>query len=109
MSSFTINGKNYTGNSIRILGNEVWVDGRKVDPQPEPENGILRVDFTGHCQSLVSDAPVTVTGNVGDVRSGGSVHCGNVERDVHAGGNVNCGDVLGHVSAGGNVVRGGHR
>lgn len=105
MSNFTINNRSYTGNSIRVLGNEVWVDGVKVDPQPEPENGILRIDISGSIDTLISDANASITGTVGTVRANGNINCGNVERDVHAGGNINCGQVLGNVSAGGNVVR----
>jgi hypothetical protein len=105
MSNFTINNRTYIGNSIRVLGNEVWVDGVKVDPQPEPENGILRIDINGSVDTLISDANANIHGNVGTVRANGNVQCGNVERDVSAGGNIHCGQVLGNVSAGGNVVR----
>lgn len=105
MSNFTINNRTYSGNSIRVLGNEVWVDGVKVDPRPEPENGILRIDINGSVDTLISDANANIHGNVGTVRANGNVQCGNVERDVSAGGNIHCGQVLGNVSAGGNVVR----
>lgn len=106
MSNFTINGRTYSGNSIRVLGNEVWVDDRKVSPQPEPENGILRIDFHGTIESLVTDASIKVDGTVGTIRTTGNVQCGNVERDVQAGGNVQCGNVLGNISAGGTLVMG---
>jgi hypothetical protein len=105
MSNFTINNRTYSGNSIRILGNEVWIDGKRVKPQPEPENGILRIDINGSVDTLISDANVHLTGTAGTVRASGNVQCGNVERDVSAGGNIHCGQVLGNVSAGGNVVR----
>jgi len=105
MGILTINGKTYTGNSIRISGNEVWIDGRKADSQPEPINGVLTVNINRSIESLYTDFNVNMTGSVGNVDSSGNVNCGNVAGNVKSQGNVICGNVSGNVLAGGNVIR----
>ena len=104
MQNITINGKSYIGNSIRVTNNEVWIDGIRANPQPLPDNGILRIDLNGSIESLTSDSSVNVVGQVGQVRASGNVQCGDAG-SVYASGNVICRNVSGNVSAGGNVIK----
>jgi cytoskeletal protein CcmA (bactofilin family) len=105
MNVVIINGKRYEGGrSISVNGDSVYIDGKKVDSKPN-EDGILEVRIEGGAISVVSDASVTVNGDVhGDVKAGHSVHCKNVEGSVRAGHSVNCGNVGGDVDAGHSVM-----
>ena len=101
MSSITIDGKTFSGNSVSIVDGKVTIDGVVQDGTLE---GVVELHITGTLGSLRTDGSVHMKGNVeGDVDAGGNVNCGDVKGDVDAGGNVNCGDVKGDVDAGGNV------
>lgn len=94
----TINGKTYTGNSVEVRGNVVYVDGVRADAKPNGE-GILKVEVTGSPTSVHCDAPVSITGDVlGNVSSGPATIGGSVKGNVNAS-VVNCGDVGGNVNA----------
>lgn len=94
----TINGKTYTGNSVEVRGNVVYVDGVRADAKPNGE-GILKVEITGSPTSVHCDAPVSITGDVlGNVSSGPATIGGSVKGNVNAS-VVNCGDVGGNVNA----------
>lgn len=94
----TINGKTYTGNSVEVRGNVVYVDGVRADAKPNGE-GILKVEITGSPTSVHCDAPVSITGDVlGNVSGGPATIGGSVKGNVNAS-VVNCGDVGGNVNA----------
>lgn len=100
MSTVTIGGKTYRGNSIVVTGSNVIIDGKKVE---DGLTGIVELKIEGNIDRLETDCPVSVKGNVGSLKAGGSVNCGDVAGGVYAGGSVNCGNVGGDVSAGGSV------
>lgn len=100
--SVTINGKTYKGNNIKVVNDKVWVDGKRVDGEPDRKN-ILHIEVTGTLNNLDADGSVTCQDVYGNVDAGGSVQAGNVGKSVDAGGSVNCGNVGGDVDAGGSV------
>jgi hypothetical protein len=107
MAIFTLNGHTFTGGSVRVRDNEIWVDGKLVDAGASGEPRVLEVRILeGRINDLSADGYVTCGAVEGDVSAGGYVTCGAVGGDVSAGGYVRCGNVGGDVSAGGYVRRG---
>ncbi len=100
----TIDGKTFTGSSIRINGNKVTVDG--VEQSGELV-GDIQVTVNGNCESVEnSNGNVEVKGTVGTVRtSNGKITCGNVGGDViSSNGTITCGTVSGSVrTSNGNI------
>lgn len=96
-SSVTIDGKTFTGLSIRISGGKVIVDGVTQDGELV---GDISVTVNGNCESVEnSNGTVEVKGSAGSVRtSNGKVTCGNVGGDVtSSNGTITCGAVSGSV------------
>lgn len=104
--SVTINGVTYTGTTVKVVNNKVWVNGKRVDNAKPDKDGILTVKVVGILQNLHTDANVEAGLVQGNVDAGGSVSCDDVEGNVDAGGSVNCGSVGGDVDAGGSVNAG---
>lgn len=97
----SINGKVYHGNNLTIRGNDVFIDGQRIDDGKPDADNILRVEIIGSPVSVTSDCSVSVTGNVeGDISAGSSVNCGAVSGMVRAGTSVTCGDVGSTAKAG---------
>lgn len=101
----TINGKTYQGNSVSVVNNVVYVDGKRVDDKELPKT-ILQIDVQGTLGELKTDASVNCGNVTGSVEAGGSVNCDSVGGNVNAGGSVNCDTVRGSVNAGGSVIHG---
>jgi len=105
MTKITVNGKSYdipAGCSVSVVNNAVYVDGELV--QRTDSDGVY---ITGNVEILTTDkGSITVTGEVGTIKAGGSVSAGDVRGDVEAGGSVSCGSVAGDVKAGGSISYG---
>jgi hypothetical protein len=103
MAVFQINGMTYTGNDIRVVNDEVWVDGVKQLGKGGA-TGILEIKVvSGTIEKLVTDRSVNCNAVSGDVSAGGSVNCDDVGGNVKAGGSVNCDSIGGSLVAGGPV------
>ncbi len=102
MSSVTINGRTYVGNSVSVVNGTVIIDG--VAQGGDKLSGVVEVRILeGEVRDLRSDASITC-GNVnGNVNAGGSVVCNGVGGSVNAGGSVRAGSIGGSVMAGGSV------
>jgi len=105
MGTITINGKTYSGNSIQVSGNAVYIDGKLADEEGDSTTRIVKIIVEGDLVSVNAErGSVEVRGDVGTfVKAGGSVACKNVGGDADAGGSINCGNVSGDVDAGGSV------
>jgi hypothetical protein len=100
--SVIINGKTYEGSNIKVVNEKVWIDGKRVDAEPDSKS-ILHIEVTGTLHNLDAGGSVTCQDVAGYVDAGGSVHSGNIGGDVDAGGSVHCGKVGGNIDAGGSV------
>jgi len=99
MSTITINGNTYSGNSIVISNGKVIINGNDVTPNEKEINIVvhgntedLKID---HCNKIV------VNGNSKNIstKSGDIFITGNVEGSVQTmSGEVDCSDVSGSVS-----------
>ena len=99
MSSITINGKTYTGKSVSINGNDVYLNGKKVTPTDTLKVNII---VEGNIDTLDVDVAekIAVEGTVGSVRTtSGDVNIkGNVTGGVKTtSGTVKSGDISGSV------------
>ena len=102
MASIIINGTAYKGDGLVISNGRGVIEGCLV---VSGLTGIVEVRVEGTLQNFATDAAVTINGSVlGDVRAGGSVHCGNVGGNVTTGGDASCGPVEGAVVAGGDIT-----
>jgi hypothetical protein len=105
-SSITVNGTTYTGGSIHINGNQVFIDGVA---QNQVLTGPISLVVNGDCGDIDSGSgDIKVTGNAGKIRTGsGNVECGNVSGNIQTGsGDVQCTTVGGNISTGsGDVYR----
>lgn len=107
MATFTLNGRTFTGASVCVRDNEIWVDGNLVEAGPSNTQRVLEVRvLEGRINDLSADGYITCGAVEGDVSAGGYVTCGAVGGDVSAGGYVRCGTVGGDVSAGGYIRKG---
>ncbi len=113
MSSSTINGQTFSGQSVSFINGTVIIDG--VKQTMDKLQGVVRVEIKGDPANVTCDAPLVVTGDVkgnivadgpvtcndvgGNVDADGPVTAGNVAGDVRADGPVNCGKVGGKVVA----------
>lgn len=95
----TIGGTAYSGRSVSIKNNEVWIDGKKVqDIQQCPK---LEITIQGEVQELkCTSGDIRVMGNVGTLKTtSGDINCGNVGGNVNSvSGDVACLVVSGNVS-----------
>lgn len=101
--TITINGEQYSGNSVSIKNNDIYIDGVKVDRKDRigKSDGIT---IKGNVASIITDKSVKVDGVIiGNVKAGGSVSCDDIGGDVVADGSVNCDDIQGNVRAGGSI------
>lgn len=114
MGQVTINGKTYQGNSVSVIDNRVYIDGKLVEIDGKPAKSLksrvfgkddryLEVRVEGELMSLTSDLSVTCQNVTGDVKSGGSVSADDIRGNVDARGSVNADDIGGSVNAGGSV------
>lgn len=104
MGKVTINGKtiSFSGNSVCIQNNKVYVDGKLLTGEDAKEP--VKLVIEGEPVNVKTQGDIEVHGNVkGKVDAGGSVTCGDVGGTVDAGGSVHSGDVSGSVDAGGSV------
>lgn len=105
-SRVTINGRTYTGNSVEVRNDKVYVDGKLVDAGDLSNVRTLDVKVEGVLQELKADGSVEAQEVRGSISAGGSVTCGAVGQNVNAGGSVKCGAVGGRINAGGSVKHG---
>ena len=109
MMKVTVNGKRITvpggGGSISIVNGEVFVDGQRYTENEETKQ--VNIIIEGSCGSIQVDAcdRVEVKGDVrGNLEVNGSVTIhGNARENVRSGGSVRCGNVGGSINAGGGV------
>lgn len=98
MAKFVIDGKEFNGNSLRIAGGLVVVDGVT---QEGSVMGVVEVRVTeGVLGDISSDMSIYAGDVVGNVTAGMSVECGNVGGDVTSKMSVTCGTVGGDIDAG---------
>lgn len=97
-ATVVINGRSYSGRTVEIRHNKVFVDGKEADTEGI-KNVIITV--TGDLGSLHADncEHVVVHGQVGSVKTmSGNVQCEAVAGDVETmSGNITCGAVAGGV------------
>lgn len=83
MSRITHNGKTYVGNSISIVNNVVYVDGKKVEGDDSKE---INITVEGNIESLSVEAMVNTMEVKGDVTNlktvSGYINCRNVKGDI---------------------------
>lgn len=105
--TITINGKQYQGQSFRIDGDKVIIDGVQ---QEGSLCGPVSIQVTGDVQSIDGRTvqSIEVTGSCGSVKTvSGDVRCGPVAGNVQTvDGDVYCGDVAGSVKTVSGDVRG---
>jgi hypothetical protein len=99
MSTITINGNTYSGNSIVVTNGKVIVNGKDVTPDSKEIN----ISVQGNIDELKVDvcSKVSVTGNTKNVstKSGDIDIAGNVEGSIQTmSGDVDCGNVAGSIS-----------
>jgi hypothetical protein len=99
MASVSINGMTLTGNSIKVVQGNVFIDGKPVEVK-EAKSIVISVD--GSVDQLNVDAcdRVAISGSAGSVSTmSGDVKCGNVSGSVTTmSGDVDCGSIGGNVS-----------
>ena len=82
MSTMTVNGKIYKGNSIMMGNGNVIVDGVTMEKYGMENQHSYIVQITGNPQKIETMGSVTVTGDCGDINTMGSVNiggsCGNI-------------------------------
>lgn len=101
-SQIQVNGKNYTGGNISIVGDNVYIDGVLHDSF----DGTKKTEITVLCNvdKITSEESINIKGNVtGDVLASGNVNCDDIDGNVTADGNVNCDDIGGNARAGGTI------
>ncbi len=95
-----VNQTSYSGRSVTIINNKVYIDGKDVTPDAKEIN----ISVEGDIEKLEVDycSKLEVKGNVGSLRSGsGDVICGDVTNGLTTGsGDVTCGNIAGNVSTG---------
>jgi hypothetical protein len=94
----TINGKNYKGNNVSVINNEVFIDGKRADQTEDAK--VINITIEGSIQELDVDYcdKLEITGDCGSVTSkNGNIQVkGNVSGDVtNKNGNIVCRDVGG--------------
>lgn len=99
-STISINGKTYTGNSVKISNNKVYIDGKLQDTEDAKE---INISVSGNIKNLSVDAcdKVDVTGDIGTLKTmSGDVDIeGNVTGSIKTmSGDVDCGNVGGNIS-----------
>lgn len=93
-----IDGREFRGKNLSIVGNKVIVDGVEQDGELV---GDVKIDIHGDVDRIDAGiGSVTVSGNCGTISTmSGNVECGNVSGMVKTmSGDVTCGDVSGGVS-----------
>ena len=106
MGFFQILGRMFSGDSIDIVGGRVIIDGNEVDIEGltgTDTRKVVIVVKNGDIGSLRTDGSVSCADVKGDIVAGGSVNCDDIGGDLKSSGSVNCGDVGGSVEAGGSV------
>ena len=94
-----INGVVYNGNNLSIRGNKVIIDGKDVTPDSKSIQ--INVDSNIHTLEVDNCEKITVTGNVGNVKtlSGDVDITGDVSGSIQTmSGDVDCGSIGGSVS-----------
>ena len=99
MSTITINGNTYSGNSIVVTNGKVVINGKDVTPDSKEIN----ISVEGNIEELKVDAcnKVEITGDVSNVKtqSGDVEISGNVTGSIQTmSGDVDCGNVGGSIS-----------
>lgn len=118
MGTITINGQTFTGNNVSVknyngdmAGGRIIIDGVDVTEQAGNviSNNRITLVLEGDINVVETTQSVVVNGNVlRDVKSRGSVTCGDVHGDVDADGSTQVGgNVGGSIDAGGSVNVGG--
>lgn len=108
MATVTVNGKPYSGDSIRIRATgELEIDGVVVDTKEEPLTRVVKVVIEGEPANVSSECAVHCGDVAGSVTAGAYVKAARVTGDVMAGGNVAVNYVEGDIShVGGSVTVG---
>jgi len=99
MSTITINGNTYSGNSIVVTNGKVIINGKDVTPEGKEIN----ITVEGNIDELKVDAcnKVSVTGSVKSIitKSGDIEVTGDVDGNIQTmSGDVDCGHVQGSIS-----------
>jgi hypothetical protein len=97
MSSISINGTVYQGNSIVVTGNKVVINGQDVTPDAK----VINITVDGDVDSVSAEycQKIIVNGNAKTVTSqSGDIECKDVTGNVKTmSGDVKCGTVAGSV------------
>lgn len=105
-STVSINGREFSGRNISIVGDKVVIDGVE---QSQSLVGPISVVVHGNAESVeTSSGSVEVAGAAGRVKTmSGNVHCGDVSGDVGTmSGNINCHKVAGNAKTMSGDIRG---
>ena len=103
MGTVNFNGMTFSGNSIAIVDNKVFVDGKEVSSL---NNGTsVEIVINGDVESVKTNGPVKVYGNAGNIDAGGSVTVSGNAKNIDCGGSASVGgSVEGSIDAGGSVI-----
>lgn len=99
MAIIVLNGKNYVGENLSIIGNQVYSDGKLLNPEDEKEinisvEGNIEELKIGYCNSL------NIKGDVHSAQSNsGNINVeGNIRSNVRtSSGDVKCKEIVGDV------------
>jgi DUF4097 and DUF4098 domain-containing protein YvlB len=83
MGSININGKTYTGNNIIVNNDDIIIDGKSVDYDPNNEHKIINVHVDGNLESLKCNT-ATINGDVFQDVKCNTLKCEAVGGDVKA-------------------------
>ncbi len=107
-SQVQIGNKTYTGKSVVVKGNTVYVDGKKVDDKDIESEKEINITINGDVNKIDGTCDsVTVNGNVKNIDVTGNINIdGNVDGDVDTTGNLKVsGDIKGDIDITGNITR----
>lgn len=105
-STVSINGREFSGRNISIVGDKVIIDGVE---HGQSLVGPISVVVNGNAESVeTTSGSVEVAGSAGRVKTmSGNVHCGDVSGDVGTmSGNINCHKVAGNTKTMSGDIRG---
>ena len=105
-STVSINGREFSGRNISIVGDKVVIDGVE---QGKSLVGPINVVVNGNAESVeTSSGSVEVAGSAGRVKTmSGSVRCGDVSGDVsNMSGDINCHSIAGKAKTMSGDIRG---
>lgn len=109
MARFRLNGVEFEGNMVDIVGRNIFINGQKVAQVEAGETALDIHILEGTLGELKADGNVVCQNVTGSVDAGGSITVnGSVGAKCDAGGTITVmGNVAGNLDAGGSIKVGG--